>query len=180
MSRIGKKPIELPAGTTVTIDKNLVKVKGPKGELEYNLRPEVKVSIENNVLTVEPLVDSRRTSAFLGLTRALINNMVSGVNTEFQKKLELVGVGFRAKQDSPNKITLTIGFSHPVIFESPKGVTMEVQDNVNIFIKGIDRQLVGLTASKLRKIKKPEPYKGKGIKYDTEVIRRKQGKSGKV
>lgn len=180
MSRIGNKPIELPAGVTLTVEKNTVKVKGPKGELEYDIRPEVSVKVEGSVVTIEQKIDSRNTSAFMGLTRALINNMVQGVNTGYEKKLELVGVGYRAKQDSPTKMTMTLGFSHPVIIETPKGVTLEVTDNVNILIKGIDKQLVGLVASNIRKLRKPEPYKGKGIKYEGEVIRRKQGKSGKV
>ncbi|NMB69973.1 50S ribosomal protein L6 [candidate division WWE3 bacterium] len=180
MSRIGNKPIELPTGVTLTVEKNLVKVKGPKGELEYALRPEVKLKVEGNMVTVEQIIESRNTSAFMGLTRALINNMVNGVTTGYEKKLELVGVGYRAKQDSPTKMTMTLGFSHPVVIDTPKGVTLEVTDNVNILIKGIDKQLVGLVASKIRKLRKPEPYKGKGIKYEGEVIRRKQGKSGKV
>ena len=180
MSRIGNKPIELPAGVTLTTDKNTVKVKGPKGELEYTIRPEVSVKVDGNIVTVEQVIESRNTSAFMGLTRALINNMVQGVNTGYEKKLELVGVGYRAKQDNPTKMTMTLGFSHPVVIETPKGVTLEVTDNVNILIKGIDKQLVGLVASKIRKLRKPEPYKGKGIKYEGEVIRRKQGKSGKV
>jgi len=180
MSRIGNKPIELPAGVTLTMDKNTVKVKGPKGELEYAIRPEVSVKVDGNIVTVEQVIESRNTSAFMGLTRALINNMVQGVNTGYEKKLELVGVGYRAKQDNPTKMTMTLGFSHPVVIETPKGVTLEVTDNVNILIKGIDKQLVGLVASKIRKLRKPEPYKGKGIKYEGEVIRRKQGKSGKV
>jgi large subunit ribosomal protein L6 len=180
MSRIGNKPIEIPAGVTLTVEKNVVKVKGPKGELEYTLRPEVSLKIEDAVVTVEQIVESRHTSAFMGLTRALVNNMVQGVNTGYQKKLELVGVGYRAKQDSPTKMTMTLGFSHPVIVEAPQGITLEVTDNVNILIKGIDKQLVGLVASKIRKLRKPEPYKGKGVKYEGEVIRRKQGKSGKV
>jgi len=180
MSRIGNKPIELPAGVTLTMDKNTVKVKGPKGELEYTIRPEVSVKVDGNIVTVEQVIESRNTSAFMGLTRALINNMVQGVNTGYEKKLELVGVGYRAKQDNPTKMTMTLGFSHPVVIETPKGVTLEVTDNVNILIKGIDKQLVGLVASKIRKLRKPEPYKGKGIKYEGEVIRRKQGKSGKV
>jgi large subunit ribosomal protein L6 len=180
MSRIGNKPIELPTGVTLTVEKNLVKVKGPKGELEYALRPEVKLKVEGNLVTVEQIIESRNTSAFMGLTRALINNMVNGVTTGYEKKLELVGVGYRAKQDSPTKMTMTLGFSHPVVIDAPKGITLEVTDNVNILIKGIDKQLVGLVASKIRKLRKPEPYKGKGIKYEGEVVRRKQGKSGKV
>lgn len=180
MSRIGNKPIELPAGVTLTVEKNLVKVKGPKGELEYTLRPEVKLKVEGNVVTVEQIIESRNTSAFMGLTRALLNNMVIGVTTGYEKKLELVGVGYRAKQDSPTKMTMTLGFSHPVVIDTPKGITLEVTDNVNILIKGIDKHLVGLVASKIRKLRKPEPYKGKGIKYEGEVVRRKQGKSGKV
>ena len=180
MSRIGRMPIVIPSGVDIDIKGSEVTVKGPKGQLEYILRPEVAVAQEGSMLMVSPVYEGKNTSAYLGMTRALISNMVNGVSTGYEKKLELVGVGFRAKLDSPSKITMTLGFSHPVVFEAPAGISFDVQDNVNISIKGIDRQLVGLIASKIRKIKKPEPYKGKGIKYAGEIIRRKQGKSGKV
>lgn len=180
MSRIGKLPINIPVGVTVTNEKGKVTVTGPKGTLEYTIRPEMTVDIKDAVLTVEPRLEIKRTGAFHGLTRALIANMITGVTQGFEKKLELVGVGYRAKQEGPSKISMTLGFSHPVIVEAPKTVELVVEDNVTITIKGIDKQLVGLTASKIRKIRKPEPYKGKGIRYHGEAVRRKQGKSGKV
>ncbi|RJR26396.1 50S ribosomal protein L6 [candidate division WWE3 bacterium] len=180
MSRIGNKPIEIKSGVTVTDENGLVKVTGPKGALEMKLRPEVKISINEGVITVETKKEGKKTSAFLGMTRALLNNMVQGVAEGYEKKLELVGVGYRAKQAGNESVTLTVGFSHPVEFKAPEGVQIEVTDNQFITVKGADKQQVGLTASKIRKIRKPEPYKGKGIKYSDEVIRRKQGKSGKV
>jgi large subunit ribosomal protein L6 len=180
MSRVGKKPILIPTGVTLKIEGSKVTVTGTKGILSYEIRPEVELKMEGSVLTVHPKIDGKKTSAYLGLTRALIDNMIKGVGEGYEKKLELVGVGFRAKQDTPTKITMTLGFSHPVVFEAPLGVQLEVADNTNVVIKGIDKQLVGLTAAKIRKIRKPEPYKGKGIKYAGEVVRRKQGKSGKV
>ncbi|OGC70070.1 50S ribosomal protein L6 [candidate division WWE3 bacterium RIFOXYC1_FULL_39_7] len=180
MSRIGNKPIEIKAGVTINQTDDVVKVTGPKGTLEIKLRPEVGISIKEGILHVEEKKPSKKTSAFMGMTRALLNNMVNGVTEGFEKKLELVGVGYRAKQNGTDGAVLSVGYSHPVDFKAPNGVQIEVIDNQFISVKGADKQLVGLTASKMRKVRKPEPYKGKGIKYAGEVIRRKQGKTGKV
>lgn len=179
MSRIGKLPISIPAGVTVTVEKAVVKVKGPKGELTAKVRPEVAVTVEGDVAKIVTKIETKATSAYWGLTRALLANMIKGVTEGFEKKLELSGVGYRAKA-SGNGITLTLGFSHPVEFPAPQGITFEVPDQTNIIIKGADKQLVGQTAAKIRTYRKPEPYKGKGIKYEGEVVRRKAGKSGKV
>ncbi len=179
MSRIGRNPILIPQGVTVTVDNSVVKVKGPKGELFVDLRPEITAKVEDSTLTVTPKIETKDTSAFWGLTRALIANMVKGVSEGFEKKLELVGVGYRAKASSGG-VSLTLGFSHPVEFLAPQGIVFEVPDTQNISIKGADKQLVGQTAAKIRALRKPEPYKGKGIKYFGEKVRRKAGKSGKV
>jgi len=168
MSRIGKKPIEIPQGVSVEINGRNVVVKGSRGELSYTVRSEIKVSQTDGVLTVEI---ARQTGDAA--------NMILGVSEGFEKKLELVGVGYRAKP-MPKGVSLSVGFSHPVEYEAPEGITIEVPDQQNITIKGNDKQLVGLTAAKIRKIRKPEPYKGKGIKYIGEIVRRKAGKSGKV
>ena len=179
MSRIGKKPIEIPQGVSVEINGRNVVVKGSRGELSYTVRSEIKVSQTDGVLTVEIARQTGDAVAYWGLTRALIANMILGVSEGFEKKLELVGVGYRAKP-MPKGVSLSVGFSHPVEYEAPEGITIEVPDQQNITIKGNDKQLVGLTAAKIRKIRKPEPYKGKGIKYIGEIVRRKAGKSGKV
>ena len=180
MSRIGRLPISIPTGITVDIIDGNVKVKGPKGELEYLTRPEISVKIVGSEVICEIEKDSKEASAYWGLTRSLIANMIEGVENGFEKSLELVGVGYRATSESPNKVSITVGYSHPVVFEAPAGIELEVPDNKNIKVKGIDKQLVGLTAARIRKIRKPEPYKGKGIKYIDEVVRRKPGKTGKV
>ncbi len=179
MSRIGKMLIEIPQGVTVTTAEGKVVVKGPKGTLTQELRPEVTVLIKDNTVTVALKEESKTESAYWGLTRALINNMVKGVTQSFEKKLELVGVGYRVKK-SGNDLTISIGFSHPVNVKAPEGISFDVPDEKNIIIKGSDKQLVGLTASLIRKIREPEPYKGKGIKYFGEHIRRKAGKAGKA
>lgn len=179
MSRIGKKVILIPAGVTATIDGQKVTVKGPKGELKAEIRPEIKAVVEDNKVTFEVVRESKGYNAFWGLARATVNNMVLGVTQGFEKKLEMVGVGYRAKQNG-NGITLTVGYSHPVEFPAPEGIQLVAEDQNNITIRGIDKQLVGLTAAKIREIRKPEPYKGKGIKYSTERVRRKAGKSGKA
>lgn len=179
MSRIGKTPIEIPAGVTVEVNGNTVSVKGPKGELKIEFRPEIGVKVEEGKIITYVVSETKETNAYWGLTRSLIANMVKGVTKEFEKELELVGVGYRVKP-SGNGISLTVGFSHPVEFIPEKGITLEVDGNTKIIVKGVDKQLVGLTAAKIRKIRKPEPYKGKGIKYVTEVVRRKAGKAGKA
>jgi len=180
MSRVGKMPIEIPQGVTVEITGSEVFVKGPKGNLSFKFEDDVLVKIEDSFVKVEMVEKSKKSPAIWGTTRAMIANMIKGVTEGFEKKLELVGVGYRAKQVSPNDITLAVGFSHPVDFKAPQGVEFQVVDNTHITIFGIDKQLVGLTAAKIRKIRKPEPYKGKGIRYEGEVVRRKAGKAGKV
>ncbi len=174
MSRIGKQPIELPKGVEVQIKGSNVTVKGPKGTLDLVVREDMKLELEDNILIVKPKKDA--TSAFWGLTRALLANAAHGVVEGYSKELELVGVGYRVKKEGKD-LSLTLGFSHPVEFKAPKGIEFEVPDNKNIKVVGIDKQLVGLTAARIRKLRKPEPYKGKGIKYIDEVVRRKPGKS---
>ncbi len=182
MSRIGKKPIKIPEGVIVEAKEGLVTVKGTKGELTYQIRPEMELSQQDNEITVsikECDQEGTNVKAFWGLTRALIANMILGVSEGFEKKLELVGVGYRAKED-PKGVSFTLGYSHPVLFEKPEGIEITVEDNKNIIIRGIDRQLVGQTAAEIRKLRKPEPYKGKGIRYFGEVVRTKPGKAGKI
>lgn len=177
MSRIGKKPISLPAGVKVTVDGNTVTVQGPKGTLEQILPEGITISQEDNQVLVERADDNKQQRAFHGLTRALIANMVEGVTNGFEKKLELVGVGYRAQMQG-KKLVISIGFSHPVEIDAPEGIEFEVPAPTRITIKGMDKQLVGNTAAHIRAIRKPEPYKGKGIKYENEYIRRKAGKAG--
>ena len=179
MSRIGKMLIEIPQGVTVTTTEGKVMVKGPKGTLTQVLRPEVIVTIQDSTVTIALKEDSKTESAYWGLTRALINNMVKGVTQSFERKLELVGVGYRVKKNG-NDLVISIGFSHPVEVKAPEGISFDVLDEKNIVVKGSDKQLVGLTASLIRKIREPEPYKGKGIKYFGEHVRRKAGKAGKA
>lgn len=179
MSRIGKMPIKIPQGVTVTQNGHEVTVKGTKGELHFSIRPEISLKQENGELTASIARETKESNAYWGLTRAILANAVKGVTEEFMKKLELVGVGYRAKMDGAN-VSLTLGFSHPVVIEAPKGIKFEVPDTQNIIITGANKQLVGLTAAQIRKLRKPEPYKGKGVRYSGEVVRRKAGKSGKV
>lgn len=179
MSRIGKSPIQLPEGVTVTVDDtNLVTVKGPLGTLSEKINNDMKITVENNELTVVRPSDKKQHRAFHGLSRALINNMVVGVSTGYEKKLKIVGVGYRAAKNGKN-LDLQLGFSHPVSMEDPDGITVEVPSNTEINVKGINKQLVGNYAAKIRAWRKPEPYKGKGIRYADEHVRRKEGKSGK-
>lgn len=175
MSRIGRKPIQLPQGVTVTAEGSVVTVKGPKGTLSHTFPPVVHVTQKDTVLDVtvnQP--DDRSERAFWGMSRALISNMVEGVSKGFEKKLEIKGVGFKIVMQG-KKLQLSVGFSHPVIFEAVEGVTLTVEKNT-IIISGIDKQAVGETAANIRKIKKPEPYKGKGIRYVGEHVRQKAGK----
>lgn len=176
MSRLGKLPISLPTGTEAKIENNIIIVKGPKGELKQELNSLVKVEIVENeiIATIKDKTDKKEKS-FWGLYRSLINNMVIGVSEGFQKKLEINGVGYRSSI-AGQKITLTLGFSHPVEFVLPAGISGQIEGNV-ITISGADKQLVGELTAQIRKLKKPEPYKGKGIKYIDEVIRRKEGKT---
>ncbi len=176
MSRLGKLPIEIPTGIQAKIENNFIIVKGSKGELKQELNNLVKVEVLEKEIKVSIKNEKvKKERAFWGLYRSLINNMVQGVETGFEKKLEVNGVGYRIAL-AGKKLTLNVGYSHPVDFELPEGITGAVEGNV-ITISGIDKQLVGEVAAKIRKIKKPEPYKGKGIKYIDEVIRRKEGKT---
>jgi large subunit ribosomal protein L6 len=179
MSRIGKLPITLPANVTVTIESgNLVTVKGPKGTLSRKLSTDMTIAHEEGKLTVTRPNDLKRFKAMHGLTRTLINNMVVGVTEGYTKRLEIIGTGYRAAK-AGNKLTLNLGYSHPVEMTDPDGVTSEVEGNNKIIVTGIDKEKVGQYAANIRKWREPEPYKGKGIKYDTEHIRRKAGKAGK-
>lgn len=179
MSRIGKKPITIPAGVQVDIDsKNLVTVKGPKGQLQEQINKDIKINIENNELTVERLTNNKVHRSLHGLSRTLINNMVEGVTKGYEKKLQVVGVGYRAAKQG-NKLTLNLGFSHPVEMIDPEGITVEVPTPNEILVKGINKQAVGNYSAKIREWREPEPYKGKGIRYADEVVRRKEGKTGK-
>ena len=183
MSRIGKLPISIPAGVTVTLKDNVVTVKGPKGELTQFVNPAINVEIEDGQVVLkenenELLDNQKQRHAFHGLYRALINNMVIGVTEGYTKKLEVNGVGYRVAMQGKS-LNLTLGYSHPVIVDAPEGITFETPDANTIIIKGIDKQVVGETAAFVRSRRAPEPYKGKGIKYEGEKIRRKSGKTGK-
>lgn len=180
MSRIGKAPILIPQGVTVEITENEVVVKGLKGNLSFKFTDDVVVKKEEDKIVVEMVGKSKESPALWGTTRATVANMVKGVAEGFEKKLELVGVGYRVKSVSPREISLAVGYSHPVDFISPEGVELMVEDNTHITVSGSDKHLVGFTAAKIRKVRKPEPYKGKGIRYVGEVVRRKPGKAGKV
>lgn len=180
MSRIGRLPITVPAGVTVTVDSdNLVTVKGPKGTLSQQVNSAIAVKQEGNVLTLERPTDSKPHKAMHGLYRALVHNMVVGVTDGFAKTLELVGTGYRAQAEGGKKLTINIGFSHPVILDAPENITFETPNPNTIVVKGISKQQVGNLAADIRAIRKPEPYLGKGIKYSDEHIRRKEGKTGK-
>ena len=180
MSRIGKLPITVPAGVTVTVDENnFVTVKGPKGTLTQQVNPVITLHQEGNVLTLNRPSDAKPHKAMHGLYRALVHNMVVGVTDGFSKTLELVGTGYRAAAEGGKKLTINIGFSHPVIMDAPENVTFETPNANTIVVKGISKQVVGNLAADIRAIRKPEPYLGKGIKYADEHIRRKEGKTGK-
>ena len=179
MSRIGKLPIQVPAGVTVTIaDDNTVTVKGPKGELSQKVNKDITVQLDGQVLTVTRPTDSKPHRAMHGLYRALINNMVVGVSNGFEKVLVMEGVGYRA-QAAGSELTLNVGYSHPVVFNAPANVSFETPAPTRIVVKGIDKQVVGALAADIRAVRKPEPYLGKGIRYENETIRRKEGKAGK-
>lgn len=179
MSRIGKLPITIPGGVTITVaDDNTVTVKGPKGQLSEKISPRMKLSMEDGVLKVERPSDNKEDRSLHGLSRTLINNMVVGTTNGFEKKLEINGTGYRAQKNG-NKLVLNVGYSHPVEFTEEDGITFDVPAPNRITVKGIDKQKVGQIAADIRAVREPEPYKGKGIKYDYEVIRRKEGKTGK-
>ncbi|WP_100406007.1 50S ribosomal protein L6 [Bacillus solitudinis] len=178
MSRIGKKPVEVPSGVTITLDGTLMTVKGPKGELKRNLHQDMKINVEENQVVVERPSDNKEHRALHGTTRSLINNMVEGVTKGFERGLELIGVGYRATK-SGQKLVLNVGYSHPVEIEPEQGIEIEVPSNTKVIVKGIDKERVGALASNIRSVRLPEPYKGKGIRYEGEYVRRKEGKTGK-
>ncbi len=175
MSRIGKKPIEIPQGVTVKVDGDVVSAKGPKGALMQAIPTGLSATLENNHLLIGRGDDSRTQRALHGLVRSLCANMVAGVKDGFEKRLEIVGIGYRAQLQG-RALQLALGYSHPVIFPLPEGITAEVERQVVITLRGADKALLGQTAAKLRELRKPDPYKGKGIRYSGEVVRRKVGK----
>jgi large subunit ribosomal protein L6 len=179
MSRIGRAPITVPSGVEVNIADRRVTVKGPKGTLARAVPGVITVRQENSTLFVERPDDERESRALHGLTRSLVNNMVVGVTDGFSKDLEIVGVGYRATAKGPGQLELALGFSHPVVVDAPDGVTFEVPQPTRISVKGIDKELVGQVAANIRKIRKPEPYKGKGVRYAGERVIRKAGKAAK-
>ena len=177
MSHIGKKPIVLPEGVTLDMTGRTITVKGPKGELSFTHAEGVEVTKEDHTLVVTRASDEKRHRALHGLTRALVANMVHGVHEGFSKQLDMVGIGYTAEQKGPN-LLLNLGYSHPIYFQAPPGIELEaIKRNTSVVIKGIDRQLVGQVAAKIRSLRKPEPYKGKGIRYSDEIVHRKAGKT---
>jgi large subunit ribosomal protein L6 len=179
MSRIGKQPIAVPSGVDVTISERRVTVKGPRGTLEHDVPETITVARDGDDLVVTRPDDERENRSLHGLTRTLVANMVTGVSTGFTRELEIVGVGYRAVAQGPTKLELQLGFSHPVTVDAPEGITFEVPQPTRITVQGADKQLVGQVAADIRKIRKPEPYKGKGIRYSDERVLRKAGKSAK-
>ncbi|MFZ2502384.1 MAG: 50S ribosomal protein L6 [Nocardioides sp.] len=179
MSRIGKLPITVPSGVNVAIDDRHITVKGPKGELSHVVVEPITVEQSDGVLEVKRPNDERISKAMHGLTRTLINNMVVGVTEGYEKKLEIVGVGYRVLPKSPTQLEFQLGYSHPITFNAPEGITFAVESATKLGVQGIDKQLVGEVAANIRKLRKPEPYKGKGVRYAGEHIRRKVGKAGK-
>ena len=179
MSRIGKLPVPVPAGVDVNIDGQVVNVKGPKGALSHTVVDPITVEKGDGVLDVKRPDDSRENKALHGLSRTLINNMVLGVTEGYEKKLEIVGVGYRVLSKGPTKLEFQLGYSHSIIFDAPEGITFTTDGPTKLGVVGIDKQLVGEVAANIRKLRKPEPYKGKGVRYAGENIRRKVGKAGK-
>ncbi|WP_340537035.1 50S ribosomal protein L6 [Nocardioides sp. GXZ039] len=179
MSRIGKLPVAVPSGVDVAIDGALVTVKGPKGTLSHQVAAPIVVEKGDGVLDVKRPDDERNSKALHGLTRTLVNNMVVGVTEGYEKKLEIVGVGYRVLSKGPTQLEFQLGYSHPIIFDAPEGITFTVEGPTKLGVAGIDKQLVGEVAANIRKLRKPEPYKGKGVRYAGEHIRRKVGKAGK-
>lgn len=176
MSRIGKKPVAIPKGVAVTLKEGVVAVKGPKGELTEKVHPDILVEVKDQQVLLTRKSEEKKVRALHGLWRALIQNMIVGVTTGFSKKLEIVGVGYRAEMKG-TRLNLLLGFSHPILFAPPEGIKLEAPTQTSIIISGIHKQLVGLVAAKLRSFRPPEPYKGKGVKYEGEYIRRKAGKA---
>ena len=179
MSRIGRLPIAVPSGVDVAIDDRLVTVKGPKGTLSHTVANPITVEDTDGVLEVKRPDDERESRSLHGLTRTLINNMVVGVTEGYEKKLEIVGVGYRVLSKGPTQLEFQLGYSHSITFDAPEGITFTVDGPTRLGVQGIDKQLVGETAANIRKLRKPEPYKGKGVRYAGEHIRRKVGKAGK-
>jgi large subunit ribosomal protein L6 len=179
MSRIGRSPVPVPSGVKVLLDGRSVTVTGPRGTLSHEMAGDITVREEGPVLLVERPDDERRSRSLHGLTRTLVNNMVVGVTTGFSKDLEIVGVGYRATPKGPGAIELALGFSHPVAVEAPEGVTFEVPAPTRITVRGSDKQVVGEVAARIRKLRPPEPYKGKGVRYAGEIVKRKAGKAAK-
>ncbi|MNC07907.1 50S ribosomal protein L6 [compost metagenome] len=178
MSRIGRKPIVIPNGVTVTLDNTTITVNGPKGTLSRQVHKDMKINVEASEITVERPTDNKLHRSLHGTTRSVVANMVSGVTEGYSKNLELVGVGYRANKTG-NKLVLNVGYSHPVEITPENGIEFDVPAQNKITVKGIDKELVGATAAKIREVRLPEPYKGKGIKYEGERILRKEGKAGK-
>jgi len=179
MSRIGKLPVPVPAGVDVTVEESTVTVKGPKGVLSHSVAAPITVDRGEGVLEVKRPNDERESRALHGLTRTLINNMVVGVTDGYEKKLEIVGVGYRVLSKGPTQLEFQLGYSHSITFDAPDGITFTVDGPTRLGVQGIDKQLVGEVAANIRKLRKPEPYKGKGVRYAGEQIRRKVGKAGK-
>ena len=179
MSRIGRMPVVVPSGVDVAIDGSLVTVKGPKGTLSHTVVTPITVSKDDGVLTVTRPDDERESRARHGLTRTLVNNMVVGVTDGYEKKLEIVGVGYRVLSKGPTQLEFQLGYSHSITFNAPDGITFTVDGPTRLGVQGIDKQLVGEVAANIRKLRKPEPYKGKGVRYAGEHVRRKVGKAGK-
>ena len=179
MSRIGKKPVTIPSGVTATVEGQTVKMKGPKGQLQFVVHDDVEVKFENGAVKVAPKVKTNRAQAMYGTARAQVANLVEGVTKGFEKKLEITGVGYRASLVGGN-LQLNLGYSHPVELRPPEGISFVVEAPTRLAVVGIDKELVGLVAARVRATRKPEPYKGKGVRYAGEVIRRKAGKAGKI
>ena len=177
MSRIGKKPVTVPQGVNLDLQGSTVAVKGPKGELRRTLHPEMKLTLSDGNLTVERPSEDKRHKALHGLTRTLVQNMVEGVSKGFTKTLEIQGVGYKAEA-KPYGVNLIVGYSHPVKYEAPKGIKISVENNTVVKVEGADKEVVGQVAAELRSVRPPEPYKGKGIRYQGEQVRRKAGKTG--
>ncbi len=180
MSRIGKLPVTIPSGVEVTLDEQVVTVKGPKGSLSHTVAEPITVAKdEDGALAVNRPDDERVSKSLHGLTRTLISNMVTGVTDGYEKKLEIVGVGYRVLSKGPTQLEFQLGYSHPIVFDAPEGITFSVDGPTKLGVAGIDKQLVGEVAANIRKLRKPEPYKGKGVRYAGEHVRRKVGKAGK-
>jgi large subunit ribosomal protein L6 len=179
MSRIGKLPVPVPSGVDVAIDGAVVTVKGPKGTLSHTVAAPITVEQGEGVLDVKRPDDERLSRSLHGLTRTLVNNMVVGVTDGYEKKLEIVGVGYRVLSKGPTQLEFQLGYSHPIVFNAPEGITFAVESATRFGVQGIDKQLVGEVAANIRKLRKPEPYKGKGVRYAGEHVRRKVGKAGK-